>query len=258
MSASTGQNRSVATSFLKGLDLMTVLARRPEGLGMPALVSRLNLPRTSILRMLHTLELYGLAVRGGGVWRSTDRFHEWCSRDTYSEIKLHYHEALRRIAAAVQELVELGVGEGEGVRYIDWVQADHSVTIDPLKSSLYPLHRTATGKLLLSQRPDLLKKFNDQRLLAEIELARQKGVAWNRRESDPNIMALAVWAGVPSTVTPVICVKWPFFRFTDARARQALAVIRHAVAQLNQNVAHVSPRPRVGAGPHSTPRSTGR
>ncbi len=220
---------------------MTVLARRPDGMAMPALVARLNLPRTSILRMLNTLELYGLAVRSGGLWRSTDRFHEWCSRDTYNEIKVHYHEALRRIAAEVQELVELGVGEGEGVRYIDWVQAEHSVTIDPLKSSLYPLHRTATGKLLLSQRPDLLKKFSDQRLLAEIEQAHLKGVAWNRRESDPNIMALAVWAGVPSTVTPVICIKWPFFRFTDAKARQALAVIRQTVSQLEKSAPALAP-----------------
>jgi DNA-binding IclR family transcriptional regulator len=232
MRANTSQNRSVATSFLKGLDLMTVLARRPEGMTMPALVSRLNLPRTSILRMLQTLELYGLAMRSDGVWRSTDRFHEWCSRDTYSEIKHHYHESIRAIAAEVQELVEMGVSEGEGVRFIDWVQADHAVTIDPLKSSLYPLHRTATGKLLLSQRPDLCAKLGDRRLTAEIEQARAKGIAWNYRESDPNIIAVAVWAGPPSTTTPVICIKWPVFRFSETKAARALATIRRVLAKL--------------------------
>ena len=232
MRSTRSQNRSVATSFLKGLDLMTVLARRPEGLAMPTLVARLNLPRTSILRMLQTLELYGLAVRSEGVWRSTDRFHEWCSRDTYSEIKHHYHEAIRAIATEVRELVELGVSEGEGVRFIDWVQADHSLTIDPLKSSLYPLHRTATGKLLLSQRPDLAAKLNDRRLQAEIELARTKGIAWNHRESDPNIIAVAVWAGLPSSTTPVICIKWPVFRFSEPKATRALATIRRVLAKL--------------------------
>lgn len=232
MRANTSQNRSVATSFLKGLDLMTVLARRPEGLTMPALVSRLNQPRTSILRMLQTLELYGLAMRSKGIWRSTDRFHEWCSRDTYSEIKRHYHESIRAIAAEVQELVEMGVSEGEGVRFIDWVQADHAVTIDPLKSSLYPLHRTATGKLLLSQRPDLCTKLGDRRLLTEIEQARTKGIAWNYRESDPNIIAVAVWAGPPSTTTPVICIKWPVFRFSETKATKALATIRRVLARL--------------------------
>jgi DNA-binding IclR family transcriptional regulator len=88
------------------------------------------------------------------------------------------------------------------------------------------MHRTATGKLLLSQRPDLCAGLTDRRLLAEIDEARRTGIAWNRRESDPNITAIATWAGKPSAVTPVICVKWPFFRFTEAKARQALASIR--------------------------------
>ena len=92
--------------------------------------------------------------------------------------------------------------------------------------ALYPLHCTATGKLLLSQRPDRCTGLTDARLLGEIEEARRTRIAWNRRESDPNITAVATWAGQPSAVTPVICVKWPFFRFTETKARQALAAIR--------------------------------
>ena len=99
-------------------------------------------------------------------------------------------------------------------------------------SSLYPLHRTATGKLLLSQRPDLAAKLNDRRLQAEIELARTKGIAWNHRESDPNIIAVAVWAGLPSSTTPVICIKWPVFRFSEPKATRALATIRRVLAKL--------------------------
>lgn len=63
-------------------------------------------------------------------------------------------------------------------------------------------------------------------MLAEIDEARRTGIAWNRRESDPNITAVATWAGKPSGLTLVICVNWPFFRFSDAKARQALAAIR--------------------------------
>ena len=128
--------------------------------------------------------------------------------------------------------------------------------------ALYPLHCTATGKLLLSQRPDRCTGLTDARLLGEIEEARRTRIAWNRRESDPNIVAVATWVGNPhgfpvwvgawlvhasgrargaplrragqtgkpwgnpSDVTPVICVKWPFFRFTETKARQALESIR--------------------------------
>src|SRR5688500_11017144 len=147
------QRREVATSFLKGLDLITLLARHPEGLSMPMLRQRLKFPRTSIFRMLSTVEVYGLVARKGNRWSATERFHDWCSRAMHREIKDRYHESLSVIAREVDELVELAVGECEGVRYIDWIQAGHPVMIDPLKSSLYPLHRTASGKLLLSQRP---------------------------------------------------------------------------------------------------------
>lgn len=220
------QKREIATSFLKGLDLLTLLARSPEGQNVPQICRRLRFPRTSVLRMLGTLEQFGLVVHQEKTWRTTERFHDWCHRDMYLEIKERHHRALHAIAAEVDELVELGIGEGRGVRYIDWVQADHPITIDPLKSALYPLHCTATGKLLLSQRPDLCAGLTERRLLDEIDEARRTGIAWNRRESDPNIIAVATWAGKPSDVTPVICVKWPFFRFTETKARQALAAIR--------------------------------
>lgn len=220
------QKREIATSLLKGLDLLTLLARSPAGLTVPEVRRRLKLPRTSVLRMLGTLEQFGLIAHQEKLWGTTERFHEWCSRDMYREIKERHHRALHAIAAEVDELVELGIGEGRGVRYIDWVQAAHPITIDPLKSALYPLHRTASGKLLLSQRPDLCAGLTDRRLLAEIDEARRTGIAWNRRESDPNITAVATWAGKPSGVTPMICIKWPFFRFTEAKARQALATIR--------------------------------
>ena len=181
MKVKNDQDRAIATSLLKGLDLMTIVARRPQGVTIPVIVGRLKLPRTSVVRILRTLEMYGLVVHEDKVWRPTDRFHEWCSRETYNELKSRYHEAIREIAENVGELVELGICEGAGVRYIDWVQAEHSVTIDPLKSSLYPLHRTATGKLIVSQRPDLWPQLSDRRLLAEIQQARTTVIACNRR-----------------------------------------------------------------------------
>lgn len=226
------QNRMVASSLLKALDLLTLLARNPQGLPMARLRQSLGYPRTSILRMLATIELYGLVARQEDMWRTTELFYDWCNRNTHREIQERYHGALRAIAAEVDELVELGILEGGGVRYIDWVQAPHAITIDPLKSSLYPLVRTASGKLLLSQRPDLCADLDDRRLLEEIAAAKKEGVAWNRRESDRNIMAVATWAAPASPTTPIICIKWPVFRFSYTKARRALGVIRRALAQL--------------------------
>src|SRR5690242_15273433 len=92
--APADQQRGVATSFLKGLDLVTLLARHPEGLSMPMLRQRLKFPRTSIFRMLSTVEVYGLVARKGNRWCVTERFHAWCSSTMHREIKERYHESL--------------------------------------------------------------------------------------------------------------------------------------------------------------------
>lgn len=193
------QNRTVASSFLKGLDLMTVLARRQDGLPMSLLVRKLNLPRTSVLRMLKTLEQYGLAAKYGRSWCATDQFYNWASRDTYQELANRYRPTVRAIASQIDELVELGIGDGHGVRYIYWEQSSAAVTVNPRKASGSPLYWTASGKLLLSQCPERLDGVPDRRIRAEIEEARTTGVAWNRRESDRNVVAVTTWADRPSS-----------------------------------------------------------
>jgi len=64
------------------------------------------------------------------------------------------------------------------------------------------------------------------RIKKEIEEAGTTGVAWNREESTPGIIAVATWAGKPSPSTPVISVSWPVFVFSEAKAKDALRCIR--------------------------------
>lgn len=227
------QDRGIATSFLKGLDLLTILARQSEGLDASLLARKLHLPRTSILRMLTTLEHYGLAAKNGRWWWATEQFYQWPLRDTNEELRNRYRGVLCAIATKVGELVELEVGEARGVRSIHWEQGSQHVTVDPSKRTMHPLHLTAAGKLILSQRADLAAGYTDPRLQAGIVQARVTGVAWNRRGLDPNIIAMATWAAASAGSAPIICIKWSCFRFTEARAAQALAVVRRELAHLD-------------------------
>ena len=226
------QSRAVASSFLKGLDLMTVLARRPEGIPITMLVRKLNQPRTSVLRMLTTLEHYGLAARDGRAWCATELFYQWRSRETHQEIKQRYSRSLQAIADEVDELVGVGIGEARGVRYIHCARGSQPGVLQPPSSEVYPLHRTATGKLVLTQRPDLMDPGANCRLQAEIEEARTSGIAWARRECTPFDIAFAVWGAVPSAITPIVFVAWPFFRFTEEKAARALAIVRRELTLL--------------------------
>ena len=223
------KQRAVATSFLKGLQLMTLLARNPGGLTVAALRQRLNFPRTTILRMLSTLELFGLAAKQGALWRATPRFYDWSGRDTHAEIRQRFAGTLHKAVKAIDEMIMLGVAEGDGIRFIDYVQSTNRVVVAPPKNSLYPLSKSACGKLVLGHRPDLCAGIRDRRLLEEIAQARRTGLAWNHAETDPGIDAVAMWAGKPSVETPLIAIIWPSYRFTPAKASKAIELVRRAL-----------------------------
>ena len=91
------QNRAVASSFLKGLDLMTLIIRRPEGVPVAILMRKLKLPRTSVLRLLATLRQYGFVIKEGHAWRATEQFHNWGARDTDNELKNRYGAVIRSV-----------------------------------------------------------------------------------------------------------------------------------------------------------------
>lgn len=223
------KQRAVATSFLKGLQLMTLLARNPGGLTVATLRQRLKFPRTTILRMLTTLDLFGLAAKQGALWRATPLFYDWSDRDTHAEIRQRYAETLRKAVKAIDEMIMLGVAEGDGIRFIDYAQSANRVVVAPPRNSLYPLQKSACGKLVLGQRPDLCAGIRDRHLLEEVALARRTGLAWNRAETDPGIDAVALWAGEPAVDTPLIAIIWPSYRFSEAKAGKAIELVRRAL-----------------------------
>lgn len=220
------KRRAVASSFLKGLQLLTLLGRNPSGLTQGELRQRLKFPRTTILRMLSTLEFFGLAAQQGLRWRATPRFFGWSGQATHVEIRQRYAPTLQRAVGVIDEMIMLGVAEGDGIRFIDHVQSSNRVVVAPPKNSLYPLAKSACGKLVLSQRPGLCAGIRDRRLLQEIAQAGCTGIAWNHAETDPGIDAVALWAGPPSGDTPLIAIIWPSYRFSMAKAQKAVALVR--------------------------------
>ena len=130
-------------------------------------------------------------------------------------------ETLRKAVKAIDEMIMLGVAEGDGIRFIDYLQSTNRVVAAPPKNSLYPLSKSACGKLVLGHRPDLCAGIRDRCLLEEIAQARRTGLAWNHAETDPGIDAVAMWAGKPSVETPLIAIIWPSYRFTPAKAAKA-------------------------------------
>jgi len=215
-----------ASSLLKALDVMSVLAINPDGMAMNDLRHALKQPRTSLLRILQTLEYYGLVVQESRLWKVTPQFHRWAAKDPAGRLKERHRKRLEALSAAVQELVVLGVVEGGRLRHLDYVEWEHQLVVRPGLGRRFPLEQSAMGKLYLSQRPDRLKLVESENKRNEIIQAGQDGVAWNREETAPGIIAMAIWAEPASPVAPMVSVSWPRSRFNQTAAEYALEAAR--------------------------------
>jgi len=219
-----------AATALKAFDLLTILAGRSPGMKVAELAQALNQPRTNIVRLLKTVETYGLVARDARCWRITPAFRAWAAPpDRYEAMCRRYRRVLEVVAARTGELVLLGLHEGNGIVHIDYIESDHRIRIAPSPDTRHSLQHNALGKLALSRRPDLAVKVRDARLQAELAEIRRTGVAWNREETVRGMIALARPGFTNSPTDAMLAVAWPAFRFSERKTRDALRSLDEAL-----------------------------
>lgn len=221
------ESRSLATSLFKALDLLGLLSVRSNGAGIAEIVEEMALPRSSLLRMLDSLIHYGFVERDASrLYRVTSKFREWRVEDGDERLKARYRPLMRRIADEVGEMAVLGRLQGRRIRHLHFEEPDCRVRVTPPTGRTFAIERMAMGKLVLSQRPDLIPEDCPTDSLAEIEDAGNEGFAWNRGESEEGIVAWGTWLGEPSPLTPMLAVTWPDFRFSEESLEAVKALIR--------------------------------
>lgn len=224
------QDKTVSTSLIKALDIISYMAGHPEGIRLVDLVAGSGLPRSTVIRILQTLQDYGLVENlDARHYQLSARFRSWANPDRYTVLRNRYRPILQAISAEVKELVLLGLREGAGIIHLDYIEWDHAIRVAPTPHTRHPWHQHALGKLAMSLQPGILEQIKNHRRRAEMAEIQRTGVAWNREESEPGMIALATWGLKPSPAEPMIAVAWPTFRFTEKAAANAVRVIRKAV-----------------------------
>lgn len=224
-----------ASTVLKALDAMTILAGSREGLPLPELAQALDQPRSNVVRLLGSLQNYGLVIREGRAWKTTRAFRDWSAPpDRYEALQRRYRRVLEDVAAGTGELTLLGLHEGNGVIHIDYIESDQRLRIAPAPATRHNLRNNALGKLALSRRPDLARRFRDPTLQKELEEIRQTGVAWNREETVRGMIAMAMPGFSNSPTEPMIAIAWPVFRFSESAATQARRLVKRSLADADK------------------------
>lgn len=250
MHAEDRSERVVGTDRV--LAVLVELARHPDGVSLEDVARRLHSPKPTVHRALSSLGRAGLAARPArGVYVLGDEF-----------IRLAYeHQAARSDVAAIEPVLrELAERYGETAHFavLDGADVVYRAKVDPPAGSVRltsmiggrnPAHRTAVGKLLLSDRigsEDQLRAWLGARpleartprsittvpaLWSELERTKERGYAVDDQENelDINCIALPVRVGPGSGVRGAVSVSALAFRLPLERLIEELPSIRAIV-----------------------------
>jgi DNA-binding IclR family transcriptional regulator len=224
-------------------------------LGVSELGRRLDLHKSTVSRLLATLESEGLLERAPG----SDKYrlgHEILRLAGHiqpgGDVRAVARPFLEELAQATRETTNLAVLDGAEAHNVDQVSGPHLVRIGNWVGRRTPLHCVANGKVLLAYQPPAeIKRLTAGRLptftsntitdgralRAELEAVRRNGYAAALGEIEDGLNAVAAPVfGPDGKVVGALSVSGPAYRLPLERiaefAALTIAAARKASARL--------------------------
>jgi IclR family acetate operon transcriptional repressor len=231
------QDRTIATSLLKAISLITCLGEKGGGLTTADLVRALGYPRTTVVRILSTFQLVGWVKAVEGRWHLGDCIKEMGSYQPYAILKSRFHHVLEALLELTNESITLGVLAGDGVLHVEHISGTKPVNVMSKVGDRFPLHKLAMGKLWMALKPELeshglaiVSDSKRQELAKEIEEARRTGLAYNKQDTYEGVDAFALPLYDKNELVATVAVSWPSGRVSAAQetglASRCLNVLR--------------------------------
>jgi DNA-binding IclR family transcriptional regulator len=223
------------------MDLFDELERRPDGASISALTAALALPRTSVYRILNTLQAHGMVRRAGtGAYRLGPRLIRLAAQvkagGAAVDLAAAAQPVLDELAARTGYSVKLSVLDAEGVLVLAVAQGRRDYALTVTRGQRVPVHAGAAGKLLLAhldpqdlaaqlagELPALTPRTvtDPRRLKAEAARIRRQGWSQDKGEGVPGVFAFAAPVRDPGGRV-VAALSIPFLQGTAPGAMDAL------------------------------------
>src|SRR4051812_22078036 len=224
----------------RAAQILRALDGEPDGLSLSQLSERLDLPRSTVHRVVSALSAEGLVAAASPNGRvrlgpELARLALSSRRELRQELRPH----LQRLFETLNETVDCAVLDGDRLRFIDQIAAPHRLRAVSAVGATFPLHCTANGKAILAELardevarvlPTRLKRCTPAtitgraELLAELEAVRRTHVAFDREEHTSGISAAGIAVRDPFGALAAISVPMPTQRFEGREAEIADAL----------------------------------
>ncbi|KAA9160731.1 IclR family transcriptional regulator [Amycolatopsis acidicola] len=218
------------------LDRVTVvldaLAESRHGLTITELSARTGLPRSTVHRVLQTLERVLYVVRSPDPGQAGYQLGPGLLKfgmNTHLRLLAANRPDLVALAREVRERVELAIFSGREVVVVDQIASPARLRGVTQVGRSFSLHASCIGKALLARLPEhrvrellppRLARFTEATvtdravLLAELDHVRESGIALDREEHDAGISAVATSFVGPTGALQAIAVVMPSQVFT--------------------------------------------
>ncbi|MFJ2895411.1 IclR family transcriptional regulator [Streptomyces sp. NPDC087218] len=243
----------------RALDILELFLQGDGTLSAPEITRRLQLPRTTVHELLTTLAARAYLVPvpdQPGRYRLGVRTHQLGSR--YAEqldLAAEGRQVAREIAESCGETVHVAILEDLDVIYIAKVDSTHAVRMVSAAGRRLPAHCTSVGKMLLASLPEgeFEARIADAELVAmtpnsivepdalraALDAVRERGVAVEHQESNPDVSCVAAPVRDGSgRVVAALSISVPMVRWTDGREGELAGLAARGAADLSERLGH--------------------
>lgn len=245
----------------RAMSVFAELEQRPEGMRIRDLVDALGLPRTTIYRILNSLELHQMVRRdAAGIYTLGPRLLTLASRvvseNTHADLRALAQPHLHRLAQATGQSAKLSVVNGDNALVIATATGVPGISLSVAPGQRIPLHAGAAGKVLMAHMDagELNKALvsglasytshtiaDPAQLRAECAQIKARGWAEDLGEFTANIEAYAA-AVTDHRGTTLAALSCPFLSGSDSGQREQ---IRNAVITTAGAISADLPLPRL-------------
>lgn len=152
-------------SVVRAMKIIDALAVSPAGLSETA--RRVNLPKSSVARLLATLEHVEAVERDvdGRLYRLGPKVQRLSAAGGPAQLAAFARPYLDELSAKTGEAAGIAIPDGFNVHYIDQTEAVHPVQVRDWTGELIPMHVVPSGLVMMAHWPEeQLERYLSRRL----------------------------------------------------------------------------------------------
>lgn len=249
-------SKNLVKSADRVLDVLETLAGRSRGLTHTELSTELDIPKSSLSKLVGNLTERGYLkfVPGPNVYEIGDGLLLLLNRQKFNqEMPGRAQQVCERLTRQTQESSSFNVQEGRLATRICGANSQQPLTFMMNVGQSAPLHSVSSGKIMLAwqtplQIEDYLanvdlepitpKTLTDKmRLMEQLKSVRENEVAWSEEEYTVGIVGVAVpVVNDDAKLIGALNIAFPAVRDSAAQREKMVKVLREAAASLHNNL----------------------